>query len=308
MNSKYFIYALVDPETKQIRYIGKTVSGMKRPRDHSKPSELKRNTHKTHWIRTLIEKGLKPEIIVLQHHESKEELNQSEQDWIARYKELGSPLTNATEGGEGNVGWKPNNDTKQKMSKKRSEHYNRVREKDGGVYVKKILHIFDNNKEYKQCLTCKSWLEPNNYYKHSSTWDKLQYMCKECSNKIRSINRKKNPQYKRIMSDEELKRYRQEKVKNMNSKMTTEKRKNFASQPIAGINIFTGEVKRYPSAKSAEIDGFKATKISTAINNDLLYKDYIWCKDKGDNVIKMQLFRDIEYKLSMALFNQKENK
>jgi hypothetical protein len=38
---QYIIYGLVDPETEELRYIGKSSTGMSRPKKHFYPSTLK---------------------------------------------------------------------------------------------------------------------------------------------------------------------------------------------------------------------------------------------------------------------------
>jgi len=49
-----FIYGLIDPRTREVRYIGKSARGMQRPLEHSKPCYLRRDrTHKANWIREL---------------------------------------------------------------------------------------------------------------------------------------------------------------------------------------------------------------------------------------------------------------
>lgn len=91
------IYGLRDPDTKQIRYIGYSSNLQQRYSYHL--SDPKR-THKGNWIRSLKQKGLKPELVVLEECNA-DNWAERERAWIAQAKAQGLPLTNATDGGEG---------------------------------------------------------------------------------------------------------------------------------------------------------------------------------------------------------------
>ena len=47
-------------------------------------------------------------------------------------------------------------------------------------------------------------------------------------------------------------------------------------KPVIATSIFTGEVKRYPSAKAAAIDGFEPKNISRAIKTGMNHKGFRW--------------------------------
>ena len=93
---EYKIYALIDPRTKCVRYVGKTKQPLLvRLRKHinDKP---KHNTHKHNWIQSLITINLKPEIVMLELC--------NETNWVEREKywiQYFDNLTNLTTGGEG---------------------------------------------------------------------------------------------------------------------------------------------------------------------------------------------------------------
>jgi len=100
--SKFFIYGLLDPRTNEVRYIGKSSTGMKRPNLHRKPSCLaKDNTYKAHWIRALQREGLTYKIEVLEYVSSRDELNAAERYWIEEARSHSWRLTNLTDGGDG---------------------------------------------------------------------------------------------------------------------------------------------------------------------------------------------------------------
>jgi hypothetical protein len=100
--SKFLIYGLLDPRTNEVRYIGKSATGMKRPNLHRKPSCLaKDRTHKAHWIRALQKAGMTYKVEVLEYVGTRVELNTAERYWIGEAKAHGWRLTNLTEGGDG---------------------------------------------------------------------------------------------------------------------------------------------------------------------------------------------------------------
>lgn len=103
--TSYIIYGLVDPQTQHLRYIGKSIHGLTRPRQHSDDGRLSRESgYKANWIRGLRTQGLRPNIVVLQEFEDQDILAQAEVHWISYFKAMGCPLTNYCRGGEGFTG------------------------------------------------------------------------------------------------------------------------------------------------------------------------------------------------------------
>lgn len=98
-----FIYGLRDPETMQIRYIGKTNDMHRRWLNHLCE---KSKTHRYYWIRSLDRRGLRPEMITLEEIRGNDSLSdwpwqESERRWIAYGIRSGWPLVNMTSGGDG---------------------------------------------------------------------------------------------------------------------------------------------------------------------------------------------------------------
>ena len=58
---KTYIYGLVDPETTEIRYIGKTIRPKERLQNHM--NEVS-NCHRSNWLQSLKRKGLKAEMVI----------------------------------------------------------------------------------------------------------------------------------------------------------------------------------------------------------------------------------------------------
>jgi len=95
---RVFIYGLVDPETMQIRYIGKTVNPEQRLASHC---HEKSACHRSHWIQSLKAKGLKPSIVCIEEIRGDWPWQESERFWIALATRSGWPITNNTSGGDG---------------------------------------------------------------------------------------------------------------------------------------------------------------------------------------------------------------
>lgn len=116
MNHRYLIYGLVDPETHQLRYVGKSCQGLKRARAHAYPGYLSRDkSYCGNWIRSLLSKGLRYKIVVFQAFDDADILFDAERFWISYFRSIGHSLTNLTNGGEGASGRKVSNETRAKM-------------------------------------------------------------------------------------------------------------------------------------------------------------------------------------------------
>lgn len=99
MSSTTFIYALCEPGTRTVRYIGKSNNPAKRLYEHLKISS-KKNTHLGHWILRLMKLDAPPELVVLAKVPT-EDWKEEERRYIRSARVLGMALVNATDGGEG---------------------------------------------------------------------------------------------------------------------------------------------------------------------------------------------------------------
>lgn len=106
-----FIYALIDPITKEARYVGKTTNPAYRLKQHIRNSNNERS-HKWNWIKGLKAISMKPEILILETCPESEWEN-AEMFWISYLKLLGSRLTNMDSGGMG--GKTPSDETREKL-------------------------------------------------------------------------------------------------------------------------------------------------------------------------------------------------
>ncbi len=99
---RFLIYALVDPDTELVRYIGRSSAGLDRPREHRWKCKRER-THKAAWIRSLLRAGKDYVVRILEVCTTEAETVDAEIVWIANAGRLGWDLTNATDGGEGSA-------------------------------------------------------------------------------------------------------------------------------------------------------------------------------------------------------------
>lgn len=145
---KTFIYTLSDIRG-DIRYVGKTNNEIKkRLYAHIIECKSNRTTHKINWIKSLLDKGERPIIEVV------EEVNndiwqEREIYWIEQFRQWGFNLTNLTLGGDGGNGYKHTKISKEKMrssklgTKLPEEHKERI--------SNSIKEKYRENSNYNKC-------------------------------------------------------------------------------------------------------------------------------------------------------------
>lgn len=101
---KYIVYGLFDPETGELRYVGKSTFGWKRVARHWAPSCLANPRNRARskaWCKSVLARGLIPVGQVLETCSSAEEVGDREVFWIAEYRARGADLVNHDAGGRG---------------------------------------------------------------------------------------------------------------------------------------------------------------------------------------------------------------
>lgn len=93
-----YIYGLCDPETGEVRYIGKSMRPRERLQNHMNE---KSKCHRSHWLQSLKRRGLVPDMVILETVCGLWPWQESERYWIERGRSLGWDLTNNTSGGDG---------------------------------------------------------------------------------------------------------------------------------------------------------------------------------------------------------------
>ena len=93
------IYALCEPDSNIIRYVGMTTVGFNRIKGHYDVARS-RNSHCSNWIYSLKDKNQIFEVIYLEYFDvDGSEVDEAEKKWIKYYTDLGANLTNYEPGG-----------------------------------------------------------------------------------------------------------------------------------------------------------------------------------------------------------------
>jgi len=152
-NKKLLIYGLVDPFKNEIRYIGKSSTGLSRPKSHFREeiyNDKEKGTYCHNWVKKCINLGSKPNIIILNYCLDTEELNQMEKFWIWYLKDILSyKLTNLTLGGDGLPGRKHTEETKKRIGDK---NRGRIKSKEEREAIRERMKINNPTKGRKRTL------------------------------------------------------------------------------------------------------------------------------------------------------------
>ncbi len=154
-----YIYALVDPETSEARYVGQSVDPHLRWRMHQMPSCMAKKTRKDNWIAKLHRQGSAPLLAVLDQTD-REHADEVENDWILFYRSInGTRQLNIVIGGAQKIGpmtgKKASAETRRRMSealKKRCAdpaYRERMRVRALRNGYRPPIHKGANNNEFK---------------------------------------------------------------------------------------------------------------------------------------------------------------
>ncbi len=163
----YSLYVLKDPNTLIVRYVGYSKNPKRRLWEHIRDAKKGVKTHKSNWIKSLIDSQQTPLIEVVYNSNDYDDILSKEIELIKELKDNGILLTNLTNGGDGqrgrkldrnhpiinyNLGKKMSDESKIKLSESRKgivfsdEHRNKLS-------IKKIGHKRSLESIEKQSLT-----------------------------------------------------------------------------------------------------------------------------------------------------------
>lgn len=135
------IYALADPDTLQIRYVGQTKGPLiQRLRKHISKAKREARTHAQRWLNSLMDRPA----MVLLDEVPLDEIDQTERVWIAAFRKDGFDLTNIADGGAGGGPFRGRKATPEHRAKisaahtgrpKSEEHRKHLSESRAGRYV-----------------------------------------------------------------------------------------------------------------------------------------------------------------------------
>lgn len=208
-----FIYGLRCPLSGEIRYVGQTLSTLKK-RLKGHKFDRRHNPHKVNWIKNL-EKLELLDLLKIEILEecTEEQLNEKEKFWIQKFKDDGNKLVNLTDGGDTNyrvdadaikrssekikgmfIGRKLSDETKKKISKKHKgkklseEHKKSISNGLVKAYNenRKITKITDEQKRKISLGLMKFFLEnPRSKKEKIKSERKIHIYTKEEKDKIR---------------------------------------------------------------------------------------------------------------------------
>lgn len=100
------IYGLVDPRTKELRYVGKTITALEhRLYNHIGDARRGRKQRVSRWIRGILLDGFEPTTVLLDIIPPGRDWAVGERSWIRFFRDFGLNLVNQTDGGEGCSGF-----------------------------------------------------------------------------------------------------------------------------------------------------------------------------------------------------------
>lgn len=200
INSKNLVYGLIDPNTNDIFYIGKTIQGLDRIRQHLNPSALKNdgNTRKANKLRKLKDAGQFPLVTILYQFNidfDKKTINdilyKKEQELINYYNILGYDLTNHQDGGPGSPGRILSETTLKKMSEKAKK-----RDLPEGLKNQQKSKYPSDTETEHYCSVCLKFKLFDQFYKANTKNYKYDRSCKECKLLVygpnKNLKRRKN--------------------------------------------------------------------------------------------------------------------
>lgn len=177
------VYALIDPRTQEVRYVGKTTQEpARRLQLHLARARGGYRAHVCSWIKELLRLGMFPGLTVLETVQG--DGSNEERAWITYGRKRGWRLTNHTDGGEGSAGLRASEETRAKMREAQQRiladptesvrRSNRTRQtwEDEDVRQRRIagLHrvIADGSfSESNRKAQCERWARPGEREKHS---------------------------------------------------------------------------------------------------------------------------------------------
>lgn len=260
-----YIYALIHPVTKEIKYIGKSDTPQIRLSQHIIDSRKKgRKNKKEAWIKSLLNKNLKPEFIILETV-SKKDWKIKEREWIAKYKDQ---LKNQTNGGDGIDGYKHTPESLKKMKPS---------------WIKKGQRLSPKTEFQKGHIKTKEWKEIISKklkgYKHSEKTKRNMSIAQKKMSKKKSEYMMGNQHAKGAKWSEERKK---EFIKNRKghfvSQETRNKIKAKVSKPIFQYDKQGNFIQEWESAKyAAKILNIGYKAINNNLNNlSITSEGFVW--------------------------------
>jgi hypothetical protein len=151
------IYVLIDPRDFEVRYVGMTTRPL-RVRLNAHMRDRRGDNYRIRWINALRREGLRA-IIAEIEEVPVEDWAKAERKWIAFYRAAGSRLVNATDGGEGILGWKPTPEQRRKIGELSRLKFQDPRQRELVSRVHKGKSISEEHRRAVGEATARRWVE-----------------------------------------------------------------------------------------------------------------------------------------------------
>ena len=83
---RHYIYHLVDPNTRQIKYVGNSVNPKGRLRVHVQDATTRQNTEKKVWIKALLNRGQSPILVIVAEYNNEPDARRRESREVHKHK------------------------------------------------------------------------------------------------------------------------------------------------------------------------------------------------------------------------------
>lgn len=160
----WHIYALRDPESLAVRYVGKTSKSLaQRLASHRIEAFRKTPTgnwvarfHRANWLRALYSEGKIPLAEILESGNDDADWCTAEKKWIQHFRAIGADLINGTDGGEGALGAKRTVETKIKASQRAKAQWAKLSAAEKQTAV---THLHTPESMAKRAASKSRWFE-----------------------------------------------------------------------------------------------------------------------------------------------------
>jgi hypothetical protein len=122
-----YIYVLKDPRDGEIRYVGQTQQSPQQRLGQHKRQRIERPVGG--WVNDLKGRGLQPTIEVIEEPHP-ERLDEREEYYIKRFREIGLDILNVLDVGKGRKGYRPPAEVRQKVSASIKERWKTLDEEE----------------------------------------------------------------------------------------------------------------------------------------------------------------------------------